>query len=250
MNKIEQFQNALSRALIFTNSINTHSRDDMLKKAISQINIANDLRIPRTAPILKRVYAELHSAQAASENAPGKYLRLDFSELKKAQHDATMLLMQEEPEEQVTESDIDFSSAVFQSGKEAPNVHIGNRPFGVFRVPLVAISTPSININLLRQFGIKADNVNDYPVLHSQLVVGVKHTPSTGRNRTTSLDSALEVQELLERTRRIKLELVSMQPYIYKNASYYWFAEQPVMRGLLRATNNHLNISQWGFAFN
>lgn len=267
--KMEQVQDFLARAMNLTNTINTQNREDRLKAAQKLISEATALRVRGTSPILKRVTNEINSALSAVQAIrPGQYIALKFNELKDAQNDLARLATSEgegydevvhdghtpsrprDPENYLTE----FDTEIFKHGRETPKVTIGNRPFAVHRVPVIAISKPMINTDALTKAGVKAQTVNQYSVIHGQLVIGISHKTSfkekEGRSTKTTAQKAAEVAAMIGKTTKRPVKPVSEQGYAYGGATWFWYAEDRTMNALYKSARGSLKVEKWGFAFN
>jgi len=268
--KLEQVQEFLARALNVVNTINTRNREDRLKLAQKLVSDAAALRVRGTAPVLKRVTNEINSALSAVQAVkPGTYIGLKFDELKNAQNDLARLaaaggegydeIVHEghppsktrDPQNYLT----DFEEQIFkQHGRETPKVTIGNRPFAVHRVPLIAITKPIINTDTLNRVGVKSQTVNQYSVIHGQIVIGISHKTSfreqEGRRAKTTLQKAEEVADMISKTTRKVVKPVTDRGYAYGGATWFWFADDRTMNALYKAAKGSLKVEQWGFAFN
>lgn len=270
MTKMEQVQEFLARALNVINTINTRNREDRLKLAQKLISDAAALRVRGTAPVLKRVTNEINSALSAVQAVkPGVYIGLKFDELKNAQNDLARLATSDgegydeavhdghtpsnarDPQNYLT----DFDEQIFkQHGRETPKVTINNRPFAIHRVPLIAITKPMISTDTLNKAGVKAQTVNQYAVVHNQLVIGISHKTAfrekEGRSIKSTLQKAEEVAAMITKTTRKPVKAVTEQGYAYGGATWFWFADDRTMNALYKSAKGSLKVDQWGFAFN
>lgn len=268
MTKMEQVQDFLARALTVVNTINTANREEKLKLALKLVNDASAVRLRGTAQILKRVTNELNSAMSAVMAVnPRQYIALNFQELKTAQNDLANLAKHgdydatvhdghepsgaRDPENYLT----DFETEIFkQYGRETPKVKIGNRPFAVHRVPLVAIANPSINTEVLTKAGVKAQTVNQYSVIHGQVVIGISHNAAfrekEGRSTKSTAAKAAEIADMIGKKTHRPLKPVTAQGYPYDGATWFWYAEDRTMNALYKSAKGRLSIREWGFAFN
>lgn len=257
MSTIQQVQELVSRALTVINKINRSNQFAQVKLALRLITEASILRVRGTGPILKILSNELQSAYDALELSTSHYISgLDFSELKKAPSALDRMASaaaerktSDDPVQAEIESENAHLSSVFsQFQKESTRVDIGNRPFGIFRVPLVAITTPGLRKEALDHVGIKSESVAQYVVLHNQLVFGI--TKHALNSREKPLQAAERIADMIGKSRNTDIVFVTGQSVPYKGAVWYWMAEEQVANRLMRAANNSLRINEWGFAFN
>lgn len=270
MTKMEQVQEFLARALTVVNSINTNNREERLKLAQKLISDATALRVRGTSQVLKRVTNEINSALSAVQAVrPGVFIGLKFPEIKDAQNDLARLATAEgagydeavhdghtpsgarDPENYLT----DFNAEIFEKhGRETPKVTIGNRPFAVHRVPVIAISKPGVNTDKLSKAGVKSEQVNQYAVIHGQIVIGISHNNSyqekEGRKVKTTAQKAAEIAEMMGKSTRRSMKPVSEKGYPYKGATWFWYADDRTMNALYKSAGGRLSVSEWGFAFN
>lgn len=269
MNKLEQVQDFLARALTVVNRITLQNREMQLKIAQKLIADASAVKLRGTSTILKRVTNEINSAiSAVNAVRPNVPIRLNFKELKDAQNDLALLAEQEANQKSSEGSTskyddpsdprfylTDFEEEIFKRhGRETPKVSIGNRPFATHRVPLVVISKPMINTATLVRLGVDAQTVNQYAVIHNQIVIGISHKASfkekQGRSTKTSEEKAAEIADMISKNTRRPLEQVTSQGYPYQGATWFWYAEAYTLNALYKSANSRLAISKWGFAFN
>lgn len=270
MTKMEQVQEFLARALTVVNSITTNNREDRLKLAQKLISDAAALRVRGTSQVLKRVTNEINSALSAVQAVrPGQFIGLKFPEIKNAQNDLANLATDDgagydavvhdghppsgarNPENYLT----DFDTEIFKDhGRETPKVTIGNRPFAVHRVPVIVISKPAINTDKLTKAGVKAQQVNQYAVVHGQVVIGISHNNSyqekEGRKVKSTSQKAAEIAEMMSKTTRRPMKPVAEKGYPYKGATWFWYADDRTMNALYKSAGGRLSVSEWGFAFN
>lgn len=257
MSTIEQVQELVSRTLTIVNKINRTNQRAQVKIALRLLSEAVALRVRGTGPVLKILMNEMQSASEALDLSDRSYVSgLDFSELKKAPNAlarladaATSRKEVEDPVQHEIEQENSHLDQVFRQFKsESTRVDIGKKPFGIFRVPLVAITTPPLRKAALDRVGIKSDEVAQYVVLHNQLVFGISKSALQGKEKP--LDAAERIADMIGNARNTNIVTLAPNGVPYKGAVWYWMAEDHVANRLMRAANNSLRIAEWGFAFN
>lgn len=149
-----------------------------------------------------------------------------------------------------------------ESTKLAP---IKDKPFVIARVPVVP-ADGILSGEKLARLGFSTENLGGYTVIHNQIVIGInpKTLLSFGKSDDFKVSTikgervAEAVREELDRLRRklqkttkVKLQLVSDKAYSYGSGTWFWLMSDRDLDMLARAfPGNHIKIGRWGFAFN
>ncbi len=137
-----------------------------------------------------------------------------------------------------------------ESAKQLTSIR--NRPFTVVRMPIVVVSDPQMNVDLLKKHGINAVDLAGYPMLQNQMVLGISSKAMTkeGRKAKKVEDVAEELLELIRKQTKRKLRIVDNTPARAQGAVWFWLADERELNAMFRSARNRLNIKRWGFGAN
>lgn len=233
-------------------------RLEVLGDARYSLDELRKLRVNGTGRLIQAAMNEITSAREAVYVALAKSPRLDFSTLAAAVQEVSSMIdaqkqrMSSAVQSAAASSEIEDANDVFHRvATEAPKVELGNKPYSLYRVPVVAVSSPPLSPDKLRTNGIKAEPAHGYTVIHNQVVLGISMQRAAEKGEKP-LDVAQRLIKMLSRQTGRRLMLVEQQSYGYRHASYYWLADEATLNAMRRSSINQSApvFSSWGFAFN
>jgi len=145
------------------------------------------------------------------------------------------------------------AEVIKKNQKEAQRLDsIKGKEFVVSRVPIVAMTKHPMSVQKLQHSGIKAELVSGYVMINNQLVLGLNKEAleqPTSKRKLKPEQAAQELLKSIAASMQQKLQFVTMDPYPYKGALWYWIGTEYDVNALMKAAGGRLVMNRWGFAF-
>lgn len=152
-----------------------------------------------------------------------------------------------------------FSDSIVQVIAENTNLEaptLEGKPFTVGRMPVIPVPVTSLSIGVLQSKGFDVTLLGDYPIMKSQLVLGIakEQLGLTDKEklqpvpRSRFVAAAQDILAILKRETKQNLTLVTDKPHGHKGATWFWLMTDSELQNFMEAfPGRSLQLRAWGF---
>lgn len=152
-----------------------------------------------------------------------------------------------------------FSDSIVQVIAENTNLEaptLEGKPFTVGRMPVIPVPVTSLSIAALQSKGFDVTLLGDYPIMKSQLVLGIakEQLGLTDKEklqpvpRSRFVAAAQDILATLKRETKQNLTLVTDKPHGHKGATWFWLMTDSELQNFMEAfPGRSLQLRAWGF---
>ncbi len=139
-----------------------------------------------------------------------------------------------------------------RTGNEARRLEsLKDKPMVISRVPVVPLTDPPLNTDVLSRMHVKTENLGGYPLLHNQLVIGINREALTksGRKTEKPMEAVERYLKVLSKQMGRNIMPVSTEGVPGSGGVWYWLADEKTINALRKAGRDQLKIRSWGFGW-